>query len=293
MNSEEMMVKEMLKAFENVLKKEQELHGGMMNHSFVMKDQFGNRYVLYIPAGEANSMVDRDIEHRAHETYYELGLAPRNFSFDEENGIKINEFIPGVSINYLEEQDIDYSEVARLIKIERSATPMKEYYNPFERLINFEKEREDNLIDDTREEYKMLRKLVFDNRVILEKGKLSLSHNDFQQSNIVARTDGKYFLIDYEFAMTNHEMYDIACFGNNNVKVGIKLLETVYDNPKIKDYEAYYMWRMFISLQWYNVALIKDFNGEGEAHGIDFKQVASFFIDNALEAYKYLLELKN
>ena len=50
---------------------------------------------------------------------------------------------------------------------------------------------------------------------------------------------------------------------------------------------------MFLSLQWYNVAIIKDYHGEGEAHKIDFLGVANYFIDNALDAYNRLLKLKN
>lgn len=295
MNKEELSVSEVLKSVESILKFERELHGGMMNRSFVMKDKFNNNYVLYIPAGEANSMVDRDIEHRVCNIYFNLGVSPQNFTFDEETGVKINEYIPGVSLNYVDPDEIDFNEVAKIIKAERNAPLIEEYYNPFERLLGYENERIGYGVQNTRNEYEILRKLVFDNRVILEKGKICLSHNDFQPSNIIAsdRPDGKYYLIDFEFAMNNYEMYDIACFGNNNVKYGVKLLETVYENPKIKDYEAYYLWRMFISLQWYNVALIKDYHGEGEAHNIDFKGVASFFIDNALEAYNYLLTLKN
>lgn len=287
----EFSVDEVLSAYRGILSVVSEMHGGMMNRSFIMEDRFKNKYVLYIPTGQSNSMVCRDIEHKAVLKYMDLGITAKNYVFQEETGIKVNEFIPGQSLEKVE--DIDYSEVARIIKSERKSSLMDEYYNPFPRLIGYEKERLNLGLKDIREEYPLLRNIVFDNREIMEKGKICLSHNDFQPSNLIRRTDGKYFVIDFEFAMNNYEMYDIACFGNNDVSMGIKLLEAVYNKPKVKDYEAYYLWRMFLSLQWYNVAIIKDYHGEGEAHKIDFLGVANYFIDNALDAYNRLLKLKN
>jgi len=43
---------------------------------------------------------------------------------------------------------------------------------------------------------------------------------------------------------------------------------------------------MYVSLQWYTVALVKHYRGEGKVHHMDFLQVASHFLNNANDAYQ-------
>ena len=113
-----------------------------------------------------------------------------------------------------------------------------------------------------------------------------MSHNDAQRSNIVKDENDNYFLIDFEFVGNNDEIYDIATFGNGKVEEGRKLLDYYFENPSIDEIKRYYLWRIYVSLQWYNVAIVKHFRGEGKAHGFNFLDVASFFLNNANDAYK-------
>ena len=100
-------------------------------------------------------------------------------------------------------------------------------------------------------------------------------------------------MIDFEFMGNNCAIYDIACFGNNSISDGVKLLKAYRNNcPTYDDYRKFYLWRVFISLQWYNVALIKHFRGEGEAHNINFLEVAEHFINNAKEAADLAANIK-
>ena len=91
----EFTVDEVLSAYRGILSVVSEMHGGMMNRSFIMEDRFKNKYVLYIPTGQSNSMVCRDIEHKAVLKYMDLGITAKNYVFQEETGIKVNEFILG------------------------------------------------------------------------------------------------------------------------------------------------------------------------------------------------------
>ena len=59
------------------------------------------------------------------------------------------------------------------------------------------------------------------------------------------------------------------------------------DDDKIR---RFYLWRIYISLQWYLVAIVKHYRGEGKTHGFDFLSVANHFLNNALTAYKRLKE---
>ena len=103
---------------------------------------------------------------------------------------------------------------------------------------------------------------------------------------IIKDLNDNYFMIDFEFAANNYALYDVACFGNDNVNDGVLLLKE-YKNgsPSLLDYKRFYLWRIFISLQWYNVALIKHYRGEGDAHKINFLKVSEHFLSNAKEAY--------
>ena len=89
----------------------------------------------------------------------------------------------------------------------------------------------------------------------------------------------------------NDPIYDIATFGNGTVEEGFELLKEYAPNPSIDLMRRYYLWRIFVSLQWYNVALVKHYRGEGAIHNFNFLSVADFFLNNAKTAKKYLSNL--
>lgn len=259
--------------------------GGMMNESTIIENIENNAfYVLYVSTKQANEMVNRELEKENQAIVYELGITSKNIYFDTENGIKVNEFIPGNSLNNVDEYDVN--KVAKMLRTLHSSSKLsKEHYHPLTRLRAFIKERESlNIQIDPRHD--PLFKLMEEHHHFMKEGRVVLSHNDFQKSNIVKSNDD-YYVIDFEFMMNNTRIYDIACFGNNSVSEGYELLKAYFDNnPSEDDEKRYYLWRIFVSLQWYNVALIKDARGEGKIHNIDFKMVADGFMNNALEAFK-------
>ena len=114
-----------------------------------------------------------------------------------------------------------------------------------------------------------------------------------QKKQIVKSQHEKYYLIALEFVVNNDPIYDIATFGNGKVSEGYELLVDYYDgHPTAEQQRRYYLWRIFISLQWHNVAIVKHFRGEGKVHGFNFLDVANFFFANAMDAYKGLKEVK-
>ncbi len=262
------------------------LVGGMMNQSFIVSNK-GKKYVLYISTEQANEMVDRPLEKDNQRIVYSLGITSKNIYFDIDKGIKVNEYIEGSSLDKADSYDVN--KVATLLKTLHSSKELsKEDYHPFKRFIAYEKEAKEYQ-KELGKEYNMLRDVIFDNKALLESQPLALSHNDAQKSNIVKSVDDKYYLIDFEFMGNNDPIYDIATFGNGKVKEGFELLEVYFDNnPTKEEIERYYLWRIFISLQWHNVAIVKHYRGEGKTHGYDFLAVAKFFLENALEAYNGL-----
>ena len=281
---------------ENIIKKylgesaqiEKQILGGMMNGSFLV-DYQDKKYILYMPTPQANEMVNRKEEKRHLDIVYPLGVTSKNVYFDIPSGIKINEFIEGESLNNLD--NYNEQKVADILKkLHKSGLKSNLDYQPFERFLGFEKEalEFDSLSDD----YRAFKELLFSNREYLESDPLVLSHNDFQKSNIVFNPrDDRYYMIDFEFMANNSEIYDIACFANNDVNDGLRLLRAYFGNPSVEETRKFYMWRIFISMQWYLVAIIKHYRKEGEKHHFNFLAVADHFMNIAKTAFEGLNSL--
>ena len=277
------------KIFKDEAKVISPLVGGMMNQSYIISSN-GKKYVLYISTEQANEMVDRPLEKANQKIIIDLGLTSKNVYFDTDKGIKVNEYIEGSSLDKLDSFDAD--KVAELLKKMHSSKVLsRDDYQPFKRFIAYEQEAETFDIQRS-DDYKLLRKTLFEGKDFLESQKLVLCHNDAQKSNIVKDLQGNYFLIDFEFMGNNDPIYDIATFGNGLVKEGYQVLERYFDGkPSKNEKRRYYLWRIFVSLQWHNVAIVKHYRGEGATHGFNFLDVAAFFLSNAKDAYKGLIEI--
>ncbi len=265
------------------------LVGGMMNQSFIIESN-NKKYVLYISTEQANEMVDRPLEKANQKIIYDLGLTSKNVYFDVDKGIKANEFIDGNSLNNV--NSFNSKKVAALLKaMHTSGKLSRDDYQPFKRFLAYEEEA-NGFLSSRPDDYKTLRKAIFDNKDFLESNKLVLCHNDAQKSNIVVDQNDNYYLIDFEFMGNNDPIYDIATFGNNVVEEGYQVLCDYFNgNPTTNEKKRYYLWRIFISLQWHNVAIVKHYRGEGKTHGFNFLDVASFFLENAKTAYNYFQQL--
>ena len=262
-----------------------ELVGGLMNEAYIVQNKEGE-FVYYISTAQANEMVDRDLEKETQNIAFSLGITSENVYFDKVKGIKINRFLEGDSLNHLDE--FDYKKVAKLLATyHNSSKKASAYYDPLVRLENYKNEAltHTEKFDDI---FYELYEIVQKNREFLLSQPVGLAHNDAQRSNIVKSGD-KYFLIDFEFAANNDPIYDIGTFGNGDALEGKKLLEEYEKINPVKDgLKRYALWRIDISLQWYLVALIKHYRGEGKIHGIDFLAVGKHFLNVAQEARKML-----
>ena len=265
---------------------ESELVGGMMNEAYIVKNKEG-RFVYYISTAQANEMVDRSLEKETQNIAFSLGITSENVYFDLEKGIKINRFIEGSSLNHID--DFDYKKVAQLLaKYHTSSRKASVYYDPLGRLENYKKEALTHT-DKFEPEFYELYEIVQKNREFLLSQRTGLAHNDAQRSNIVKGLDNNYYLIDFEFAANDDPIYDIGTFGNGDALEGKRLLEEYEKLVPVKDgLKRYALWRIDISLQWYLVATIKHYRGEGAIHGYDFLAVGKFFLGIAQEARKLL-----
>ena len=262
-----------------------ELVGGMMNEAYIVQNKEG-KFVYYISTAQANEMVDRDLEKETQNIAFSLGLTSENVYFDKVKGIKINRFLEGDSLNHLD--DFDYQKVAKLLATYHSSKKKASvYYDPLGRLENYKKEALTHT-EKFAEKFYDFYEIVQKNHEFLLSQPVGLAHNDAQRSNII-KSGENYYLIDFEFAANNDPIYDIGTFGNGDALEGKKLLEEYEKLVPVKDgLKRYALWRIDISLQWYLVALIKHYRGEGKIHGIDFLAVGNHFLNVAEEARKLL-----
>lgn len=265
------------------------IYGGMMNISYIVSDKEGKKYVVYLPNGKANKSVNRILEKEISDIVEDLGLTSRFVYFDTKRGIKIKEYIEGKSLDKAD--SFDYQKVADLLHLLHDSKKLaSEDYHPFDRLaiyenraISYQKESND---------YRILKDFLASNISYLQNREKVLSHNDFQKSNIIKGDDGKYYVIDFEFAANNDEMYDIACFANGTIEEGEELLRHYYKAPTKEHYKRFYLWRVFVSLQWHNVAIAKHYQKEGKETGFNFLWVADFFLGIAKKAQEKFLSLE-
>lgn len=291
-----MEIKEIELLIEKVLGKGAEivspLIGGMMNISYIVKDASNKKYVLYISTEQANEMVDRPLEKEHQKIIHSIGITSKNVYFDEKNGIKINEYIEGASLDKV--SSFNYEKVAQLFRdLHSSPVLSRQDYAPFVRFTETYEKEALSFQKEVSPLYQELRDFLFAHREYLELQSKALCHNDAQRSNIIQTPKDEYYFIDFEFVGNNDPIYDIACFGNGLVSEGRTLLNKYFFEKPTEDHiKRFYLWRIYISLQWYNVAVTKHYRGEGEKHGFNFLDVASHFLNNAKSAYDgYKMEI--
>ena len=256
-------------------------HYGGLNISYVLRDKNNERYVVYLPNGIANKLIDRKAEEYNTDAVVNLGLTSEYIYFDTTRGIKIKRYIEGTSLD--NEKDIDYDRVADLLHLLHDNKKFaKEDFHPFDRLAHYENralkyQKETNL-------YRHLKDTLANNIDFISIKEKVFSHNDFKKENIIKGTDDKYYVIDFEFAANNDPIFDISSFSNDSLKDGEELLAHYYKEVDLDKKRRFYLWRIFISLQWYNLAVIKYYQKDNKYSSINYLKLANHYLKLAKEA---------
>ncbi len=263
----------------------EELKGGMTNHSYLVRSHTDLRkYVVYEPTEFAQKTINRERELKGIKLANNMRkVTSQNVFFDKKSGVKVNEYIEGTPLNKTDNYDI--VKVAHLLKrlhtIQLTSYDDElDYKENMDFYLSFVPDK--SAIDPRF--YTMLEQF-YEATTHINIQKKTLCHCDFQKSNIILSSDGKYHMIDFEFSAANDKIYDIACFANdNNREEGLELLRAYFlDNLRDVHYYKFFLFRMYISLQWYILALIKRDDPENQELGIDFDGTAKRFFIDALE----------
>ena len=255
------------------------LMGGMSNFTYVIKVN-NDKYTFRIPGKNAEKFVDRTIEKDHIPISESLGLNNETVYLDIESGEKIARFIEGVPLSTLNPLDYLEKAAALLHVIHGSKLKSHHPYQPFERLSLYESYLTE-YNHTHHERYIEAKKTLLSHRPFLASFENVLTHGDSQLSNFIV-FENELKLTDWEFSGMNDAFYDIACFGNNDFTHAEHLLPVyLKKEPTTDDWNRLYLWRLFQTLQWHNVALYKHFIGLSEDLKIDFYKVSNLYLDKA------------
>lgn len=254
------------------------LMGGRSNYTYVVEVK-GEKYTVRIPGKNGNLFVNREHEQSNLHDVNKLKINNETVFLDIKSGVKISRFIEGDTLlNF--SYDNYFEQVSVVLKTVHSMHLFENNYNPIGRLSMYESFCEDFEYNHP-DEYYRLKDLFLKHLEFLKNDKLVACHNDAQPSNFIVGEDGKLYLTDWEFAGNNFVTYDIACFADGDINASFKLLETYMNNPSQSDYKRVCLWRMFQTLQWYNVAIYKELIGLSEELHINFLEVAKNYLITA------------
>ncbi len=264
------------------------LMGGMSNYTYVVK-ALDKKYTYRIPGKNAEKFVDREIEKSNIDIISKLGLNNETLYLDLKNGHKLAEYIEGTPLSEL--NPLDYLEKAAevLKRVHNSGFKASNNYGHLERLKLYESYLEKYNHNHGKKYYELKEKWLKLSKKYLDSSRFTLCHGDSQISNFVVSSD-KLYLMDWEFTGNNDPFYDIACFGNNDFNHALSILPIYLGHePSTEEYNRLYFYRAFQTLQWYNVALYKEYIGLSVELGVDFKFVANMYLD---KAERFLNEIK-
>lgn len=265
--------------------------GGMTNKNYriCVKD---TRYILRVAGTGTDRMINRNTEMFNSAIASEKGFNVEVPYFNLETGVKISKFIENAET--LTHRSIKKEEnLKQVTKILRNLHECKDFHmdNEFNMFRELEKYEEilKNDNGDFFEDYDEVRTKVMALEDELKRcGAVSVpSHNDLVSENFVKDTEGRIYLIDWEYSGTNDDMWDLAALSLENEfsEDDIELMFRLYYNGKEADKNA--RRRLLIhqicqDTLWAVWTLIK------EAEGDDF---GTYGIDRYNRAKEYLKKL--
>lgn len=256
------------------------LMGGRSNYTYVV-EVLGSKYTVRIPGKNGNLFVNREHEMLNLQAVNKLKINNETIYLDTDSGVKISRFIEGDTLLNFEYNNY-YENVSDVLKTVHKMNLFENNYRPIGRLSMYESFCSDfDFVHP--DEYYQLKDMLLEYLDFLKDDKLVACHNDAQPSNFIVGDNQKLYLTDWEFAGNNYVTYDIACFADNDINAAIKLLEVYKTNPTKDDYKRVYLWRMFQTLQWFNVATYKELIGLSEELHVDFLQIANNYLKTAAE----------
>ena len=200
-------ISSLLSQEEEVLSVEQ--LGGMTNQNYLAKTT-NRQYIVKFFGKGTEKLINRQDEKYNLELLKDLDLDVKNYLFDIEAGIKVNEYIE--SAITLDSTTIKnkFDKIAPILQtIHASGKELRGEFAPFEEIKKYESLIEEKI---PYANYEAVREEVFS----LEKRLAALGvdrkscHIDLVPENFIESPKGRLYLIDWEYSSMNDPMWDLA-----------------------------------------------------------------------------------
>lgn len=284
---QEKKVKSIISKYENIPQKDvkivDQLFGGMSNKTYIAKGN--NLYSVHITDEDGLIFVNRDYELDALSKLKDNPYIQKDvYVIKDDKRYRIFKYVEGSSLN-----ELDYikyiKKIASSLKSLHQSSLFNHNYNPFDYLEYLEKRVNLELSDYFYEAKELLNSY----RVFLTNRKLYPCHNDYQPSNLILDKNNDVIIVDLEFAANNDFTYDIATFGNLDFNSSLLLLKEYSPSYTYEDLKSLYLWRIFIDLQWYLIALWKKELGFDEKLKLSFNDIAIYFLNQSKPLYESVI----
>ena len=207
----EKMIKEKISSLlseeEEVLSVEQ--LGGMTNQNYLAKTT-NKQYIVKFFGKGTEKLINRQDEKYNLELLKDLDLDVKNYLFDIEAGIKVNEYIESAITLDATSIKTKFDKIAPILQtIHASGKELRGEFAPFEEIKKYESLIEEKI---PYANYEAVRKEVFS----LEKRLVDLGvdrkscHIDLVPENFIESPQGRLYLIDWEYSSMNDPMWDLA-----------------------------------------------------------------------------------
>ena len=264
------------------------LDDGLTNHSWHFATSDGE-YVYRRAGLGTENMIDRHAENDAEVLAHKIGLDDTFIHINPEQGWKISRFLQNCTTLEVHDdvQLADAMKMARQLhaleeRLDRSFEFWDEYKR-YEQLLPEEKP------DDYYMLYSDAQKLM--KFVQGDNAPVCITHNDFFSSNILRDTEGKLYLIDWEYAGTGDYANDYGTFVVASIlsdEEAERALEFYFDRtPTLEEKRHNYGAIALAGWCWYLWALAKEAEGDDVGEWTDtYLSYAKRYIHKALALYE-------
>ena len=200
-------ISSLLSQEEEVLSVEQ--LGGMTNQNYLAKTT-NKQYIVKFFGKGTEKLINRQAEKFNLELLKDLDLDVKNYLFDIEAGIKVNEYIQSAITLDATSIKTKFDKIAPILQtIHASGKELRGEFAPFEEIKKYESLIEEKI---PYANYEAVREEVFS----LEKRLADLGvdrkscHIDLVPENFIESPQGRLYLIDWEYSSMNDPMWDLA-----------------------------------------------------------------------------------
>lgn len=200
-------ISSLLSQEEEVLSVEQ--LGGMTNQNYLVKTT-NKQYIVKFFGKGTEKLINRQDEKYNLELLKDLDLDVKNYLFDIDAGIKVNEYIESAITLDSTSIKTKFDKIAPILQtIHASGKELRGEFAPFEEIKKYESLIEKKI---PYANYEAVREEVFS----LEKRLADLGvdrkscHIDLVPENFIESPQGRLYLIDWEYSSMNDPMWDLA-----------------------------------------------------------------------------------